>query len=303
MDACQNPSLVHLSGFFQSQNPDAPATSLVPSFTTCTTTLHNDILSVPSDESITSYLGGVAWNQKQNSKLHWRGSSAGALYDVEHPHWNLTHRIRLVEATNGKDGEVYVLPGAENRLETVGSCERVETGWLNEDWMDVKFVGRPMGCQGGKGGQSLCGELEKRFEFKPKWEDEEQTAQWKYLIDVSCRTLHLFRKDLLMKRTRSTKLAPLHDLIVCSALVRWFSKPRFTPNGTPTGSSHGFITSLSNMTTATSTISLLSSWEICTERRMVMMRWRQASGSPEGSGRRHTGEGRIWWHTCSGSYD
>ncbi|KAG8949524.1 Glycosyltransferase Family 90 domain containing protein [Tulasnella sp. 424] len=184
MDACHNPSLVHLSGFFQSQNPDAPATSLVPSFTTCTTTLHNDILSVPSDESITSYLGGVAWNQKQNSKLHWRGSSAGALYDVEHPHWNLTHRIRLVEATNGKDGEVYVLPGAENRLETVGSCERVETGWLNEDWMDVKFVGRPMGCQGGKGGQSLCGELEKRFEFKPKWEDEEQTAQWKYLIDI-----------------------------------------------------------------------------------------------------------------------
>lgn len=182
MDACRNPSVIHLSGLLQSQNPHNLATSLLPSFTTCTTTLHNDILSVPVDDVRSTYSGGSTWNQKQHSKLHWRGNSAGALYDAAHPHWNLTHRVRLVEAANSKGGEVYVLPGAENRLETIGSCERVETGWLNEDWMDVKFIGRPLGCEAGKG--TMCAELEKRFEFKPKWEDEEQATQWKYLIDI-----------------------------------------------------------------------------------------------------------------------
>ncbi|KAG8901563.1 Glycosyltransferase Family 90 domain containing protein [Tulasnella sp. 408] len=184
MDACRNPSIVHLSGLLQSQNPHPPAASLLPSFTTCTTTLHNDILSVPVDDLRSTYSSGVTWNQKQHSKLYWRGNSAGALYDVAHPHWNLTHRVRLVEATNSNDGEIYVLPGAENRLETIGSCERVETGWLNEDWMDVKFVGKPLGCETKKGGVSLCAELETRFEFKPKWADEEQAMQWRYLIDI-----------------------------------------------------------------------------------------------------------------------
>ncbi|KAG8895495.1 Glycosyltransferase Family 90 domain containing protein [Tulasnella sp. 417] len=184
MDACRNPSLIHLSGLLQSQNPHPPAASLLPSFTTCTTTLHNDILSVPAGDLRSMYSGGPAWNQKQHSKLHWRGTSAGTLYDAAHPRWNLTHRVRLVEAANSNGGEVYVLPGAENRLETIGSCERVETGWLNEEWVDVKFIGRPLGCEGGKGEHSMCAELEKRFEFMPKWEDEEQATQWKYLIDI-----------------------------------------------------------------------------------------------------------------------
>jgi len=180
MDPCQHPSLVYLNGLFQSQSPIA--SSLSPSFSLCSTALHHDILSVPTDNWVDQAHSGPSWHQKKYKKLHWRGSNAALFYESSNPIWNLTQRVRFVEATNANTGDLHVLPSAEHRHSAVGHPEKTEKSLLNDDWMDVKFKGKPTQCEEGIGG--TCLELDRSFEFMARWEDQDQEKQWKYMIDL-----------------------------------------------------------------------------------------------------------------------
>lgn len=97
--------------------------------------------------------------------------------------WNVTQRIRLVEAANLKEGEIHVLPNSGDR-NAVGLPEQLERAWLNEDWLDIKFTGVggiPVGCAE----KELCKALEEKFQFLSRWEGQYEETEWKYLIDVS----------------------------------------------------------------------------------------------------------------------
>lgn len=78
-------------------------------------------------------------------------------------------------------------------MEPVGSGERVERALINEEWVDVKFSGKPVQCDSAPG--STCALLEDMFPFdkgpmpekkgglqKMRRVDE---SHWKYLMDVS----------------------------------------------------------------------------------------------------------------------
>ncbi|KAG8904911.1 Glycosyltransferase Family 90 domain containing protein [Tulasnella sp. 403] len=183
MNPCDHPSYLHLNGFLQAQGVGpAPDTTLMPSFAGCSTSIHSDIITVADDGASPARYWGPVWQLKKHNKLHWRDSNYGADYSQKNKNWHLTHRIRFVEAANSKDGEIYVMSSTENRHNPVGGGERVDRGWLNEEWLDVKFAGPPVSCEKGPG--KTCQELEKRFDFELKWDDEEQEKNWKYLIDI-----------------------------------------------------------------------------------------------------------------------
>lgn len=195
MDVCLNPSYRHIHGFLQSLNYSTPE-PLLPIFSTASTSIHGDI-HIPSflpfeDESLSSIPTALTWDRKLYSKLYWRGETTGTFHSPN-SFWNITHRVRLVEAANERKGDIWVMPSTTSRLEPVGAGERVERALINEEWVDVKFSGKPVQCDTAPG--STCMLLEKMFPFdqgpivaqqvERKRKRPVDESQWKYLMDVS----------------------------------------------------------------------------------------------------------------------
>lgn len=178
LNLCNHPSQIHLNGLLQSQ-PPAPSTDLpIPSFSTCTTSLHSDILSVSTTDWLENAADDPQWNQKPHSKIYWRGKNTGPLEFSKDGWWNLTQRARFIDSVNAKDGDLFVLPSTESKYEPVGMGERTEQALLNDQWIDSLFTGPPVQCE-----REMCAELEKEYKFV----DAEPTyfeKQWKFLMDM-----------------------------------------------------------------------------------------------------------------------
>lgn len=183
IDLCINTVNIYLNGFLQSHSDPIPqpVDHIVPSFATCTTSLHGDILAVPTKDWAEDVLEDPAWERKPHSKIYWRGRSTGGWYGNNN-WWNLTQRVRFVKEMNVADEEVFVLPSTENKYEPVGPGDRTEQGLLNHEWVDIRFVDKPVQCDGGAGG--ACETLQQSFSFVPP-EPSDYEKQWKFLADVS----------------------------------------------------------------------------------------------------------------------
>ncbi|KAG9026087.1 Glycosyltransferase Family 90 domain containing protein [Tulasnella sp. JGI-2019a] len=225
MDVCLNPSTLHLHGFMQSLNNMTLGTRLeplFPLFSPSSTSIHGDI-HIPSlyaYEDLSDF-GAPDWNQKQHSKLYWRGNTTGTYHSAT-TFWNLTQRVRLVEAANEKTGDIWVMPSTMNRMEPVGAGERIERAFINEEWVDVKFTGKPVQCDP----DSTCALMETLFPFdsgvrlptmkkvkgskKPVLVSNDET-HWKYLMDIdgngpsSSFKKRLATKSLVFKSTVFTE--------------------------------------------------------------------------------------------------
>ncbi|KIO24440.1 glycosyltransferase family 90 protein [Tulasnella calospora MUT 4182] len=178
LDVCDHPSQIHLNGIFQSPPPPPSKDLPAPSFSICSTSLHSDILSIPTTDWLESTTDDPQWNQKPHSKIYWRGNNTGAFEISKDGWWNLTQRARFISAVNAKDGDLFVLPSTESKYEPVGMGERTEQALLNEQWIDALFTGPPVQCEG-----AMCKELEKEYKFvdgEPSYFDK----QWKFLMDI-----------------------------------------------------------------------------------------------------------------------
>ncbi|KAG8987720.1 Glycosyltransferase Family 90 domain containing protein [Tulasnella sp. 427] len=177
LDICNHPSQIHLNGLLQS--PPPPPTDLPsPSFSICSTSLHSDILSIPTTDWLESTADDPQWNSKLHSKVYWRGLNTGPREFTKDGMWNLTQRPRFINTANAKDGDLFVLPSTESKYEPVGMGERIEQALLNEQWVDALFAGQPVQCK-----DEVCKELQKAFKFV----DAEPTyyeKQWKFLMDI-----------------------------------------------------------------------------------------------------------------------
>ncbi|KAG8897908.1 Glycosyltransferase Family 90 domain containing protein [Tulasnella sp. 403] len=181
MDTCLNPSNVHLNGFLQASDlTSAPRDTLVPSFSVCSTSLHSDILGIPTEDWEEDLVADPPWSNKAHSKIYWRGNNTGTFHGPDN-WWNLTQRIRFVSSTTDKDTEIWVLPSTQTKYEPVSGGERVEKGLLNEEWVDARFTGSPMLCESGK--DKTCEDLARLFEFVPA-EPAHYEKEWKFLIDI-----------------------------------------------------------------------------------------------------------------------
>ncbi|KAG8914632.1 Glycosyltransferase Family 90 domain containing protein, partial [Tulasnella sp. 417] len=178
LDVCNHPSQIHLNGIFQSPPPPPSSDLPAPSFSTCSTSLHSDILSIPTTDWLESTTDDPQWNQKPHSKIYWRGNNTGAFEFSKDGWWNLTQRARFISAVNANDGDLFVLPSTESKYEPVGMGERTEQALLNEQWIDALFTGPPVQCK-----EPICKELEKEYRFVDA-EPSYYEKQWKFLMDI-----------------------------------------------------------------------------------------------------------------------
>lgn len=137
MDVCSNPSLLELHGSFAGRH--AAHSPLEPIFSIAKTSAHSDILSVPMDSWDPSS-SHMAWANKTNDRLFWRGRTTGNAYS-RHIDWRQEHRFRLVSM--GEAGKVVTKD--ENGREAVQEVDK--------SWFDIGFVGQPL------------------REFRVKWEN------------------------------------------------------------------------------------------------------------------------------------
>jgi hypothetical protein len=142
MDICDHPELIPIHGTLLGKNPHVEP--LTPLFTLSKTTLHADILGVPV-EQYTDILRRIAWEEKYEDKLMWRGSNTGAYYSHDIP-WRSTHRARLIEMVNADEGELEMLPPPRS-LEGATIAEKrrnVSKEVVNRYYADMAFTGEPI---------------------------------------------------------------------------------------------------------------------------------------------------------------
>lgn len=155
MEICDHPELVPLHGVLAGHDPRA--TDLIPLFSLSKTSIHADILGVPV-EQWTDHRPNIAWRDRTEDALLWRGSSTGTDYSEAFP-WRNTHRTRLVQLANTVEGRIArglldvlplckgEIPSAKKRNSTRtlrNGLAQIGVRRANQDWLDIKFTGNPI---------------------------------------------------------------------------------------------------------------------------------------------------------------
>ncbi|TDL29204.1 hypothetical protein BD410DRAFT_8683 [Rickenella mellea] len=177
MDVCRHPENVHLHGaFLQYNTTPVPEVTLVPQFSPCTTKLHRDI-TVPSLDGWTGDVDNVSWEEKVDDRLLWRGPPSD-VYHSPDTTWVTSHRPRLVNHTNTRDGVQTFLPPTNSSREPVGFGREVKSGDLNMATMDIGFTGDFAACA-----SAACNVIRESFEVKDSLSPD-TSALYKFVIDV-----------------------------------------------------------------------------------------------------------------------
>ncbi|CDZ98128.1 Endoplasmic reticulum protein EP58, contains filamin rod domain and KDEL motif [Phaffia rhodozyma] len=92
MDLCTHNSSIRLHGTMNGLHP-VPASHLMPIFSLSKTNLHSDILVIPI-EQWGEDAGALHWNEKESSRVLWRGRNTGGM-SSNHTPWRSSHRPRL----------------------------------------------------------------------------------------------------------------------------------------------------------------------------------------------------------------
>lgn len=187
-NTCQNPQHLLLHGQFLRENsPPTPHRPLVPFFAHCKTTLHSDILVTPLYLTDRSVPDDWSWANKNNDKLMWRGTATGAWHSPK-TNWRNAHRARLLNTTGTKNAQAgegslpdeleLLYPTLSEDL-SVGSPKKVSRKAINNDRMDIAFVGPTAGCH-----PETCEIMNKAFRYT-EHVDHQVAKSYKYIFDVS----------------------------------------------------------------------------------------------------------------------
>ncbi|KAG8865280.1 Glycosyltransferase Family 90 domain containing protein [Tulasnella sp. 330] len=177
MDPCLHPQHTYLNGFLKQYGiGPVPSKSMVPAFAISTTHLHADILTV-APEMWTENVGiDPVWSKKKHNTLLWRGRNTGV--DFNGDGWNISQRIRLVEAMNQREGYLEVLQSTLHPRDIVGPALNVSRADLNDVLMDVGFAGKAIQCP-----PEMCKLVEEQYVYKEKTSIQDAN-EWKYILDV-----------------------------------------------------------------------------------------------------------------------
>ncbi|WVW84823.1 hypothetical protein I302_106858 [Kwoniella bestiolae CBS 10118] len=115
-DPCQNPYLIPLHGLtLEPHGHDSlpkPHTQLLPLFSLAKTSINSDILVTPLDQFHDNPGKDPVWEEKDSSKLVWRGSPTGISMMNRTLPWRQSHRIRLhhFAANTSNDPMAFMIP-------------------------------------------------------------------------------------------------------------------------------------------------------------------------------------------------
>lgn len=179
MNPCNHPSHVHLNGQFINYGiGPAPGRDFYPCFTLSTTSLHSDILTIPSENWTEDIGTDPNWDQKPFDTLYWRGSPTGSL-NKEQVNWRLSQRLRLVKLANDQTKKYKVL-SSTGQDDRVGLPEEVEASNLLQRLLNITLVKVGSNqCYG-----SVCSEITQEYTFSG-YEASSFANNFKYLLDVS----------------------------------------------------------------------------------------------------------------------
>lgn len=180
MDICEHPELVPLHGALSDKHPTMG--DLVPIFSLSKTSLHADILGVPTEQWVED-TPSLPWDEKNQTRLLWRGTNTGTLH-TQGTAWRNSHRSRLVRLANKADDDesVSLLPPPKS-LRGMGLEKGVkEVPWIvtNGHYMDVGFVSEPLQCSVEDG---TCDELRDEFTWLERMQPDVE-KYYRYILDV-----------------------------------------------------------------------------------------------------------------------
>jgi len=108
LDLCEYPEQLDLHGLMII-NPAPFDAHIKPVWTLSKTSLHTDILAVPVEQWV-ERVEYHPWEEKNQSRLLWRGTNTGMWY-CEEKEWKDSHRIRLMKAFGSKAiGKAKTIP-------------------------------------------------------------------------------------------------------------------------------------------------------------------------------------------------
>lgn len=176
MDPCVHPRHLHIHGEYvaHAEGPP-PAVPFTPVFAFSTSPLHYDIRPATPFNWVEDVPGDPKWEAKGETRLLWRGRNTG-IWHSPAMRWKQQQRVRMIKMATDTDGEVDVLlsGGPEQRV----ASREMKVRKLNEQLMDMAFVGEPLACEGG-----ACEELKEMFDFKAPM-DWRTAGDYKYVMDV-----------------------------------------------------------------------------------------------------------------------
>ena len=188
MDPCLHPSLLTSHGEFLAQLPNGPVQHqrLIPQFSYCPTTLHQDIRpSVPINWVEDLYPGDdLEWEDKVDERLMWRGTNTGMWHNEGKTRWRESQRARLVFWATELEGTASVLVPPKNGSDDGGASQRVgepvemRKAMLNPGMLDIAFAGEPNSCA-----PETCTLLDEIFEWKGPM-NMKKAGRYKYVLDV-----------------------------------------------------------------------------------------------------------------------
>lgn len=186
MDPCNHPSILSQHGQFLSHGKGPGAQPYpVPQFGYSSTRLHADI-RVPHPASWISDVegeggkDGKVWEEREDERLLWRGTTTGIHHSDKWP-WRDAQRDRLVEMAQRPVGSVDILVSDTDGGEDgeIVRVERVKKSWLSHAMLDIAFAGSPNQCE-----PETCEELEKIFDWRRRMSVRE-AGKYQYVLDVS----------------------------------------------------------------------------------------------------------------------
>ncbi|KAJ3781614.1 glycosyl transferase family 90-domain-containing protein [Lentinula aff. detonsa] len=184
MDPCLHPDLFWVHGQFLSHTMPGPNpyTTMIPEFSSCTTTLHHNIrFPTPYGwvEDIFPRSNDPDFAHKNDERLLWRGTNTG-IHHSPRSRWQSSHRDTLVRIANEVNGTLDILispnPGYEDQ--PVDNPQTVRRARINPAMMDAAFVQGPSQCE-----EPTCNFMKQTYEYK-KMQSMEDAGNYKYVLDI-----------------------------------------------------------------------------------------------------------------------
>ncbi|KAF9038445.1 glycosyl transferase family 90-domain-containing protein [Panaeolus papilionaceus] len=181
MDPCLHPKLLHHHGQFLSHDMGpTPQPTIVPEFSSCSTTIHHNIripVSYAWIEDIYPRSDDPEWEDRHDERLLWRGTNTG-IWHSKRARWQNSHRDFMMRYTNEMNGTVKVLPQDTLPGERMGKPKEYKKALVNVAMMDIAFGGDVNGCE-----PEVCGVLKEIYPYRER-QSIKQAGTYKYVIDV-----------------------------------------------------------------------------------------------------------------------
>ncbi|KAJ3886481.1 glycosyl transferase family 90-domain-containing protein [Lentinula edodes] len=183
MDPCLHPDLFWVHGQFLSHDTGPnPYSTMIPEFSSCSTSLHHNIrFPTPYGwiEDILPRSDDPDFADKTDERLLWRGTNTG-IHHSPRTRWQSSQRDTLVRIANEVNGTLEYLvppdPGYEDQ--PVDNPKTARRARLNPAMMDAAFVREPSQCV-----EPTCSQMKQIYEYK-NMQSMKAAGNYKYVLDV-----------------------------------------------------------------------------------------------------------------------